>query len=1276
MERPRVPSRSRSGSTTFADQSRGAGDAETSLSIQLWYPGGRSGLSKAPLLREVPQVKQKLSKRSSMQGRFDPTSSVTSDRSLSFKSATPSWLREKPSKARMGTPLGTNPTSGSWRKATLLFRESGVLSIYGEDRALLHSILCFELMASDVRVADESLFGRPNVLGIFSRPSSFLFSPNPQSNVSVSGFQRGQSLAQGSAIKEEPIFICFPTRNRLLQWKSLLKTFSQPEVYGERSSAATGGTHRCYRQIDMTIFDAKCFAQRATQSDPPPRRDSHGMQAAGGTDRAEERGRASLDFEESMARAEADLEAKRNKEALLQRKDPSAEGEQQEARQEGRLSRSSSAMDSNSEDNHSMTGGSWNDHPTGPISGISGAQRAAAGANPGSISASASAGSASLGQMLEREETESVISAGFDRYCLVVLNGEVVARTQPGQPSTLGTFSVEKFRLTDLPQIRSLTIEVMYTAGSAGSSSKASGISSTVGSQKYYLLGVVEMPVETLRRGEDVEGRFPIWSSFLPGGSRGVGDGETRGSMTTFGKDMVGELKMSIKMREEAILPLTCYSEIERHLNASASADLLLGLAKGLNEDTLVTHLVDVFASSGTITERIASLADHESSTWGERLEPELLFRGNTLLSRSIDKFQRMLGTTWLDSCVGPTVRKVCDEDFEGAAVPAIHGSDLAADSATTSRGVHLSGMASQATSAPEVNESAEALRKLSEELWVNIYAHRHQCPTDLRRILFDIRRKVNAKYGKEKSSNPGIQGVGAFVFLRLFCAALNAPQLYGLLPSQPHRRSQRRLLQLSKVLLALANKKATFDKDKDPEMALLDDFLAIYGSAFDDYITVISAEPLEAVPLRPSSLGDEEDQDLQDAVERRIQRLTPLHKESIPTFPYMLDRPLALASLVSFIVRAAEATEYGAVEGSDLSVAEESQEDDALSDQSLGSRGRSDIDRYVNHFIDLCCDLEDQAGFVIERAGFDPRPLMVRDVFKGASSLGESMVFSGVTSDLSAGLGEGRGAAPPLPRRAQLPRARSATVSGPRDFNLEDRQRLNLTQGMNTGGAEQDPRFKREHQRAPITLRRDDSGDSTDEDSLKEAYRSFKANPELSSSDSMPALPRQVSSMHRSSSSLGGAARAADRRHSIDQTRSIGSGSRRLPGGGPNLDKGSITSSSSIRTRDRSLSYAAPRSHVSAGGMSNTDFGPPTFGSANSAAAGAAIAADGIRPSASSTLVPRPGTVGIDAIGSDSDGRSSSTNVTVTRTDWLARDGFAPSTKIPLKKKKKWWNL
>ncbi|SPO24263.1 related to GTPase activating protein [Ustilago trichophora] len=1050
-------SRLRSGSGSNYGPSRTAppSDAEVSIHVLIWWPStsksASSTLARAPLFRDAANVKQKLSMRSS--SSQNRPSEQTHDHlferaSFGFRHGGASWLREKPSKSRLNSPSSSVGPLGQWKRAILLFRENGSLSIFGEGNALTHTLQCGALTTSDVRCVDDSLFGRPHVLSIQPRQK------RARTEVSITTPKQEAALHQERARSSEPIFIEFKSEEHLQYVRALLLIYVRPEIYGSPVTIDHGGTHRFFRQLDITISDAKSIMPKwpteLAESTPDPSATSpssfsnHPLShshypasptsaTAAGAVRTSSEVPRSLSHQLASMRFD-DQDDSPGSEALTEDalSGSSRAGSRPGSRPGSRLrhnakpsvssirahhdfdenagsgssrpaSRAASHYDSQSlaGDDTSSVG----EHISGPLSGHAGASRfvnipAAVSETAPSLSASIGATSsyaaASRASAQRRDDKDRFEKARFDRYCRIRLDGELVARTSLLH-SSANTFAVDKFQLKDIGDVKSLVIEVLHPTQKTSSSLAGSPSQSAV---KYILLGLVEIPIETLRRNDEIEGRFPIWSaSTFPSLSQQhpsspTGADEDDGKVpTSFHRGVVGELSLSIRLHEGAVMPLSMYEEVYHRIHDIDAADIVRELATTMREDLIISHLIRIYAASGTVAERISSLIESESVNWGEKMEPELLFRANTLLSRSVDHFQRLLALSWLDDCLGPTVRKIChdpnapsrpDTAMSSGSAGSGGGEEGHFDFSTSIRSPPLL-PANAIDAIPDGPMTTNSLRKLSESMWQNIYRQRHSCPPDLRTVLHQIRCKVNERYRDSKSKRPGIQGVGAFVFLRLFCAALNAPQLYGLTPSQPGRSASRKLLLLSKVLLALASKKEAFDKDKDWELVPLNDLLRTYSSAYDDYISVVSTEPPTAAPMQLLGVRMDDDADLQAAVERKLSSLSPIHRESIPTVPYMLDQPQALGSFVCFIADAAEQREqkyshYDVLNGAPLS---EGQHDDtaAASSASEGetSRKQSDAERIrqkTNEFIQICCQIEEVAGMCIEQAGYDPRPL------------------------------------------------------------------------------------------------------------------------------------------------------------------------------------------------------------------------------------------------------------------------------------------------------------
>lgn len=1072
--------RSASGSVYTPSRAAAAADAEVSINVLVWWPStaksASSTLARAPLFRDGGNVKSKLSMRSSPSHARspEPGHEVLFERaSFGFRNGGASWLREKPSKARLNAPSSSVGPLGQWKRAIFRFRENGSVSIFGEGSALTHTINCGALSASDVRSVDDSLFGRPHVLAVHPRQ------PRAPTGVSITTRRQETALVNERVQRPDPIFIAFKNEAQLQYAKTLLRIYVRPEIYGSTATIDGGGTHRFFRQLDITISDAKSIMPRwpAELSDAAPELSSAspsnhpllpGHYSASPTSASAGANSTSSEFPRSLSHQLGNLRPEDQddspgSEPLTEDglSGSSRAGSRSGSRPGSRLrhnakpsvssirghhdldenaasgssrpaSRAASHYDSQSQAGDDASSNS--EHMSGPLSGNAGASRfgamgeTASSASAG-VSATSSLATASRATAQRRDDKDRFEKARFDRYCRIRLDGDLVARTSLSH-SGASAFAVDKFQLRDVGDAKTLVFEVLHPTQK--SSNSLSGSPSQT-ANKYILLGLVEIPIETLRRNEDVEGWFPIWSvSTFPvlthqqsGSSPTAGDEDDGKVPIGFHRGVVGELSLSIRLHEGAVMPLSMYEEVYRRIHDEDAADVIRELATTMREERIISHLIRIYAASGTVAERIASLIESESVHWGEKMEPELLFRANTILSRSVDHFQRLLALSWLDDCLGPTVRKICqhpnppgrtDTTLSGGSVGSGGTEEAHFDFSTSIRSPPLL-PANALDAIPDGPMTTSSLRKLSETLWHSIYRQRHSCPPELRTVLHQIRRKVNERYRSTKSTRPGIQGVGAFVFLRLFCAALNAPQLYGLTPSQPGRAAQRKLLLLSKVLLALASKKTAFDKDKDKELVPLNDLLRTYSSAYDDYIIAVSTEPPTAVPVQLLGTRIEDDAELQAAAHRRLTSLSPLHREAIPKPPHMLDQPQALASFVCFIADAAE--EHGqadALQGtSNGNTLGEAHQDytAAASSASETEYAQAQTDttkarQKAREFVQICCRIEEVAGMCIEQAGFDPKPIpferLQRAAMAQASRYGVAAASSSFVSPPSRG--------------------------------------------------------------------------------------------------------------------------------------------------------------------------------------------------------------------------------------------------------------------------------
>ncbi|QIW95664.1 hypothetical protein AMS68_001182 [Peltaster fructicola] len=329
-------------------------------------------------------------------------------------------------------------------------------------------------------------------------------------------------------------------------------------------------------------------------------------------------------------------------------------------------------------------------------------------------------------------------------------------------------------------------------------------------------------------------------------------------------------------------------------------------------------------------------------------LEANLLFRGNTLLTKSLDSHMRRVGKDFLEEALATKLKEICERDPECEVDPN-KASDL------------------------EVKNNWRRLIALTSEVWKSIVAAKQKCPIELRRIFRHIRACAEDRYGDFLRS-VSYSSVSGFLFLRFFCPAVLNPKLFGLLKEDMKPRARRTLTLIAKSLQTLANM-ASFGT-KEQWMEPMNIFLNQSREAFKNFIDDICYVPPSTTSRTASSTTTtlpaavastqivSADTHLSYTTPMTImQRLPPTSREGFPSLPYLVDQPRALAELVQLWL---ETT-------SDAS---------ATRDMAFPGRSKSDLlaairqsDGDVGQFHEICVKLNARTQECLSRAERAERP-------------------------------------------------------------------------------------------------------------------------------------------------------------------------------------------------------------------------------------------------------------------------------------------------------------
>jgi hypothetical protein len=142
------------------------------------------------------------------------------------------------------------------------------------------------------------------------------------------------------------------------------------------------------------------------------------------------------------------------------------------------------------------------------------------------------------------------------------------------------------------------------------------------------------------------------------------------------------------------------------------------------------------------------------------KLEANLLFRGNTLLTKALDFHMKRLGKEYLEETLGEKLKEIAEKDPDCEVDP---------------NRIH---------SQHELDRNWRRLINLTEDLWKAIYNSASRCPQELRIIFRHIRACAEDRYG-DFLRTVTYSSVSGFLFLRFFCPAVLNPKLFGLLEGE-----------------------------------------------------------------------------------------------------------------------------------------------------------------------------------------------------------------------------------------------------------------------------------------------------------------------------------------------------------------------------------------------------------------------------------------------------------------------------------------------------------
>ncbi|KAF9116060.1 hypothetical protein BGX27_005089 [Mortierella sp. AM989] len=352
----------------------------------------------------------------------------------------------------------------------------------------------------------------------------------------------------------------------------------------------------------------------------------------------------------------------------------------------------------------------------------------------------------------------------LEAYCEIMLDDQRRARTSTRMKATKNSdqdapFWRDSFEFTDLAAFtKGITINVIQAKGN-----------------KAIPFGRTYIPVRN--NEESDEGWYPI----------------LRINDRTKSTEHPGDLRLKLKYEEQIVLPLSNYVELLEIILNYRENNVISKLAEHAPDlEGFAKNVLRILEGRDLAIPWLNSLIDDEIAE-ADPTRVNTLFRGNTLLTKALDAYMRLVGTEYLDDTLGDILRGICMNKIACEVDP------------------------SRLDKNDDVRAQWKTLKLHTRTCWRAVTDSVDRFPKELLRVFSHLQRRLTEKFsGVESSSGSSpdselasqarYTGVSGFVFLRLICPAILSPRLFHVVKDHPEPHAHRTLTLIAKSLQGLAN--------------------------------------------------------------------------------------------------------------------------------------------------------------------------------------------------------------------------------------------------------------------------------------------------------------------------------------------------------------------------------------------------------------------------------------------------------------------------------------
>ncbi|XP_058895407.1 rasGAP-activating-like protein 1 isoform X1 [Kogia breviceps] len=335
---------------------------------------------------------------------------------------------------------------------------------------------------------------------------------------------------------------------------------------------------------------------------------------------------------------------------------------------------------------------------------------------------------------------------------------------------------------------------------------------------KNDFLGMVEFPPQVLQQNPPNG-----WFHLLPFPRA---EEDSGGSL--------GALRLKVRLTEDHVLPSQYYQPLRELLmesvlgpaeeDAASPLAVLEELTSGDCRQELATKLVKLFLGQGLAGPFLDYLTRREVA---RTTDPNTLFRSNSLASKSMEQFLKLVGMPYLHEVLRPVINRVFEEKMYMELDPC--RMDLG-----RTRRISFKG----APSEEHVREaSLGLLTGYLGPIMDAIVGSVGRCPPAIRLAFKQLRRCVEERFPQAEHEDVKNLAISGFLFLRFFAPAILTPKLFDLRDQHADPQTSRSLLLLAKAVQSIGNLGQQLGQGKELWMAPLHPFLLQSISRVRDFL-------------------------------------------------------------------------------------------------------------------------------------------------------------------------------------------------------------------------------------------------------------------------------------------------------------------------------------------------------------------------------------------------------------------------------------------------------